>query len=361
MKKMIKLLAGLLCAFAAVAVLGAATKVSADVEVEKLYEYSLKADEVDENTYTTDNGLTINVSVTYPQIKIKGHSAVTKRANNTIANYAVFQYAAKLSDPAKAEAQFGTDRTITIDSKCTDITRCGNILSISFLTYIEASDAAYPYNVYDTLNLNLKTGREITLATVFENKTIAKKDIAKQIKAQMKANVKAGVSVINPSIKKITKELTIQRCAFDNAGIRVSFDESASFGIHAEGTVSYYIPFENIPGLFNESKIQLIRPLSTVSYTLPYSAGTGYGWVVEIEDESVAKLVDVISYSGYIDPMLCGGPMRDFVTVKGVAEGTTTISFKLVRPWEPDSPAEEQSFGLIVAENLFITEINGEY
>lgn len=357
MKKLLKMIGGFICAFVAITAFCAVTKAGAAQKVSTLYDYRLKSDVTDEQTYTHDNGLSIEVSTVMPKLQVVGHPVITKRINKTIEEFAINNDAAVYGDAAKAEDKFGTDRKVTIEKKYASLSRCGNILSITFTTYVEAEGAAYPYNGTETLNIYLSTGKKIaSLTSLFSNVTAVKKAIADEIKTQMNARVRAGASYLEPSKKEIRKALTLDDCTFDISGITVAFDEYESFGMHAEGITEYFISYDKFADYIRDSKKQLFRPASTYCFMLSYSAGTGYSWTVEVADENVAAIAGDGSYQVVQDPMLSGGSMRDVYIFKAVAPGKTKVTAKLIRPWETDGePADTKEITLVVAKDLSIS------
>jgi hypothetical protein len=83
-------------------------------------------------------------------------------------------------------------------------------------------------------------------------------------------------------------------------------------------------------------------------------AGTGYVWMLTRlphngHTDSVA-LVEMDSTP--LKSAVAGGPVRQTFTFVGIAEGDGTLSFQLLRPWEPGEPADTRDYEVTVKSDI---------
>lgn len=76
-------------------------------------------------------------------------------------------------------------------------------------------------------------------------------------------------------------------------------------------------------------------------------AGTGYDWALTGLPAGLA-LVDTTSQPA----KLAGGPVTASFTFLGLAKGTGKLSFALLRPWEPDHPADTRVIEVVVVDKI---------
>lgn len=72
-----------------------------------------------------------------------------------------------------------------------------------------------------------------------------------------------------------------------------------------------------------------------VELLLDYSAGTGFEWVVTVDDQSVVTIADQWTEDASdTDEPVSGGPLCDHVMLWAGNPGKATVTCELVRPWE---------------------------
>ena len=99
------------------------------------------------------------------------------------------------------------------------------------------------------------------------------------------------------------------------------------------------------------------KPFKNFSVTLPANAGTGYEWTCEIDDTKIAELVNSEVVEETSEEPTAGGPVEYKFTFLAKSQGTVSIAFKLVRPWEEDAePAEWITHRFKVDGNLNVIE-----
>ena len=99
-----------------------------------------------------------------------------------------------------------------------------------------------------------------------------------------------------------------------------------------------------------------------VELLLDYSAGTGFEWVVTVDDQSVVSISDQRTEdASSTDEPIGGGPLCDHVVLWAGAPGKATVTCELVRPWEENvEPAETLTYVFEVDETGQITFLADE-
>ena len=91
---------------------------------------------------------------------------------------------------------------------------------------------------------------------------------------------------------------------------------------------------------------------TTVSMALKYSAGTGYEWQCSVEPSGVIEEVSHTTENLSQGTNVAGGSLSDRYIFRALAPGEAVVTFKLLRSWEPDNPAETQVYAFTVADDL---------
>ncbi|MCQ2591323.1 MAG: protease inhibitor I42 family protein [Treponema sp.] len=73
---------------------------------------------------------------------------------------------------------------------------------------------------------------------------------------------------------------------------------------------------------------------------------TGYSWIAEIEDESVLMLEEYVTYLG--EEKIVGAPSSFVYKIVPLKQGSTTVLFKYMRPWEKNAPIETKLYNIEV-------------
>ena len=78
---------------------------------------------------------------------------------------------------------------------------------------------------------------------------------------------------------------------------------------------------------------------------------TGYAWVCEVEDASLVAVRDqFFEDSGELGFVGVGG--THWFHLSGLRPGTTSVTFRYLRSWEPDTPAAQTTYRISVDERL---------
>jgi predicted secreted protein len=83
------------------------------------------------------------------------------------------------------------------------------------------------------------------------------------------------------------------------------------------------------------------------SVRLEKNGGTGYVWALAHMPESV-NLIEISLETTQSN--ICGHSQTQVFTFAAVAVDQSSISFNLIRPWEPEVVADKKSFALIITE-----------
>lgn len=349
------------------------------VAVEKLVEYKVSKKVKVEKTLTDEAGTTtVNIKAAYPYVKVAGNTALGKAIRKTLKSAVYTSIVKEYKGYLASGDVLAKDAVINVDVTYdkADFTRCGNIGSFGFVVSAGVEGGAYPVNKALVVNIDLTTGKKLTLTSLFKSATKAKSFMAKTSKNYADALYKeaAPLLALNPDLEAeysflegieladVKKAIDINSIMFNWEGIYIIFDETDDLWPHAVGTQTMFIAYDDIAPYFRESKAQLVRPYSVEVIRLEYNAGTGYSWEggAESDGGSCLELVYETSYDLNASVMMTGGRMCQLVVYKAVAEGRADLEYKLIRPWMPDEPAETYSRKLIVTSDLFITDDNGE-
>lgn len=87
----------------------------------------------------------------------------------------------------------------------------------------------------------------------------------------------------------------------------------------------------------------------TFEITLYGHAGTGYSWCLATITGPVA-LIEVSTTA--VPPVLPGGAQRTTFTFIGTGTGPASADFALLRPWEPQEPADTRSYAISVEADV---------
>ena len=88
-----------------------------------------------------------------------------------------------------------------------------------------------------------------------------------------------------------------------------------------------------------------------VDLYLPSNPTTGYAWVCEVEDASLIAVRDqFFEDSGELGFVGVGG--THWFHLSGLRPGTTSVTFRYLRSWEPDTPAAQTTYRISVDERL---------
>ncbi|MBP3884419.1 MAG: protease inhibitor I42 family protein [Olsenella sp.] len=90
-----------------------------------------------------------------------------------------------------------------------------------------------------------------------------------------------------------------------------------------------------------------------VEVVLPYSAGTGYTWTCET-DNNILELQG-ISTVDLAAEGVAGGPLEDHFVLVGKGAGSVRATFRLSRAWEPTESDETLVCSFSVSNDLTVT------
>ena len=88
-----------------------------------------------------------------------------------------------------------------------------------------------------------------------------------------------------------------------------------------------------------------------VDLYFPANPTTGYSWIAEAEDPETVSIRDQYFEDSH-DLGFVGAGGTHWFHIKGLKPGTTSVSFRYVRSWEPDEAAESTLYRLTVNEQL---------
>lgn len=81
-----------------------------------------------------------------------------------------------------------------------------------------------------------------------------------------------------------------------------------------------------------------------VSLVLESNPTTGYSWQITVADESVARVASDNYLPPAGDTTRMGASGKQAVEIEGVGPGETTVEAVYLRPFEPDSPAQTETW-----------------
>ena len=88
-----------------------------------------------------------------------------------------------------------------------------------------------------------------------------------------------------------------------------------------------------------------------VDLYLPSNPTTGYAWVCEVEDASLVAVRDQFFEDSHELGFVGGGGTHWF-HLSGLRPGVTSVTFRYLRSWEADTPAEQTTSRLSVDDQL---------
>lgn len=310
----------------------------------------------------------IKFTTSYPKFMAieaeDGNAALIKKLNK--ASYKAFYTdvlsAAKLQYLANGYEK-GDNVVFTVDCQSYDITRLGNIISITEAVNVYVEGGAYPTEYYVTLNFNLDTGKRIgNFSKLFNGKF--KNALIKKMKAQVKEmntaedSFMAGAFYEDIDWAAVKKELRIEFMSFNYSGARIIIPEGL-LGPHALGTVDFYVDKTFISKYIKESKDQLVRPLSSSVIEVRENPSTGYRWNVDfISGDHYVELVGDYYMADKTNSMMTGVPGTRYFFFRALNPGVATI--ELVQYSPAGEEADRQNINVNVTEDLFFFEMNSE-
>ena len=88
-----------------------------------------------------------------------------------------------------------------------------------------------------------------------------------------------------------------------------------------------------------------------VDLYFPSNPTTGYGWEAEAEDPDVIEIRDqFFEYKNELNLVGVGG--THWFHLAGLKSGTTSVTFRYLRSWDPDSVISETLYRMTVDEQL---------
>lgn len=330
-------------------------------------------------TFKASNGAKAKVNITYPVLTIKDNKKLEKQANKVIVNQIINRITAPYKDKAWGE-DFDPDTVINIEGSYLFPTEenenevfeavylTGNILNVSvqYTGYIEGG--AYPSTEAFGVNIDMTTGKLITVKNLFKTPKKLRNAIGKYVLNQCKEIGKdAELSAENEIYGYLAEDEFFKDIAkngwemgdllLDYNGMYVVFDET-QLGVHAYGIVTFYVPEEVYASFIKPARLKTLFPDSMLKVLLPErSTGTGYIWMTAEENAKVLTLVQEGTVPAYHAPGMTGYPVTDYYVYKSNdTTGKIKLTYKLARPWDPENPADVVTYELIVSEDGLISE-----
>lgn len=379
MKLLRRIIATVAAAVVTVGLAAPAGASAAEVKVDKLVEFEYSKNVTVSKILTDPNSTTtVNLKAEYPYVKVTGDAALAKTIRKTLKKAVYTDIAKQCAKELAAGDVMPEDAVLNIELKYSDeeTTCCGNIASFVFTETSYVEGGAYPVNETHVVNVDLTTGKKLTMTALFKSYKKTKSFLAKAAK-QYADTVYTSAGPLfamspdladeysfygNLKLADVKKAIDIESLRFNWDGVTIYFDETDDLWPHAFGTQQMFVPYDDITPYIRDTKAQLFRPYSVEVIKLEYNAGTGYTWAGGTDDDGCLDLVYDNSYAMNPSPMIMGGRMCEVIVYKAVKEGRAQMSYKLVRPWDTKGePAEIYSRKLIVTSDLFITDDNGEY
>lgn len=380
----------LLCALALMVSSFAGIKASAATEVDeqKEFTYTMKTYK---KTFKGTNGSKITFKATYPLITITGDDKLTKTVRTTVYKAFVKKYKdLYTAEYIDATYQAGTRITVTgicadeFDPEAAAIRQTGNILNIRLDYSAQVKGVAYPANEHYFLNVDLRTGRQLTTAKMFKKTSSLRKAVSKCIldyvdaladEASVLGDVyispEADLAVLAANDEDIKAQLkdyaekkwNLTDCEFTYDGMFISFDES-QHGIHALSELKFFVPNDVFGKYVKAANAQLILPYSMVIIDLPAkSTGTAYIWSEPVFEgtEGALKFVESWTKEEHHPIGMVGYPVttRCLLSSCGI-EGNATVKFNFAPVYAPDSVAETFERSFVITADGFITEENSD-
>lgn len=255
----------------------------------------------------------------------------------------------------------GDNAVLHVDAQLAEITRLGNIISITEEVSRYYDGGAYPSTYFLTRNFNLSTGKSIAnLSKIFNKTSALKKDIIKAVKAQvkeMKASPMFGDAFYEDIDWSLVKQsIDIRLMSFNYAGVEISIPEGL-LGPHALGTQTFKLGKDLLYKYIK--KDQLINPLSSGVFELPENPSTGYHWNIDFySGDHYLEPVGTYYESSNNDPMIVGAGGTRYFHFRALNPGQSTINFVLYSP--SGEEADKMDVNVNITDDLFFFEVNSE-
>ena len=88
-----------------------------------------------------------------------------------------------------------------------------------------------------------------------------------------------------------------------------------------------------------------------VDLYFPDNPTTGYSWSYDIEDSSLIEIREQY-FEDSSDLGFVGGGGTQWFHISGLCPGTTSVTFRYLRTWEPDPATSETTYRLTVDDRL---------
>ena len=89
-----------------------------------------------------------------------------------------------------------------------------------------------------------------------------------------------------------------------------------------------------------------------VDLYMPSNPTTGYSWAYDIGDAEVIAVKDRFFEDSSTLGNVVGEGGTHWFHIAGLKPGTTSVTFRYLRPWEPDSALSQTTYRLTVDESL---------
>ena len=110
-----------------------------------------------------------------------------------------------------------------------------------------------------------------------------------------------------------------------------------------------------------EENQNLVTEVNDFTISLNANPTTGYTWSHTVEN---SELVEIKSeyVPNKVEDGVVGAGGNEVITIKGLKPGTTTVTFKYSRSWEPSESDKVAEYVITVDDNLNVTETHsGSY
>lgn len=238
----------------------------------------------------------------------------------------------------------GFDTNLNVICVTSDITRLGNLFSLSQVVYLTPDGSETTRYYIKSLNFNLETGKRVTsLGKLFKKPGAFREDIYRSYKAQYKKLQDAGISSEElPAFidwKTFKSGFDIDCLCFTAGGVIIYSPEP------------FLIPLDLVKDYIKEERMSLIAPASYFTYSIPCDTEDGF-WILDDlgDDSCVESFTDIYLPDSYYDSNVT--TYSHVFQFRGVKPGTETLHFVKLSGEDYSETTESIDVNITVSEDL---------